>query len=132
MALYMFCTLLYVHCAHYLVVVFFLLLKVVQRLKLKTCRTRFTFYAIIIMNLRIYAFISLLEIYINSVQKIALYVIRDKKRQLDCSMSSALFYDQTLAYKYIFFWLAWKKYPQLQSWKYDDNYVCIQGVMTKI
>ena len=74
---------------------FFLLLKVVQRLKLKTCRTRFTFYAIIIMNLRIYAFISLLEIYINSVQKIALYVIRDKKRQLDCSMSSALFYDQT-------------------------------------
>ena len=91
----MFCTLLYVHCAHYLVVVFFLLLKVVQRLKLKACRTRFTFYAIIIMNLRIYAFISLLEIYINSVQKIALYVIRDKKRQLDCSMSSALFYDHT-------------------------------------
>ena len=92
----MFCTLLYVHCAHYLVVVFFLLLKVVQRLKLKTCRTRFTFYAIIIMNLRIYAFISLLEIYINSVQKIALYVIRDKKRQLDCSMSSALFYETRL------------------------------------
>lgn len=75
---------------------FFLLLKVVQRLKLKTCRTRFTFYAIIIMNLRIYAFISLLEIYINSVQKIALYVIRDKKRQLDCSMSSALFYETRL------------------------------------
>ena len=75
----MFCTLLYVHCAHYLVEGFFLLLKVVQRLKLKTCRTRFTFYAIIIMNLRIYAFISPLEIYINSVQKIALYVIRDKK-----------------------------------------------------